>query len=348
MNQTRRTAAALLGAAIFDVLPQAELFGGGETDTGFFYQFYLESAPVPETARMLEERMRLFLSENRAIREMEMTAYSARELFLSRGRRSAAELLEDTPPKDLVSMVKIGEFYDLAEGPFGTLPKDAFQILSIESMGDGEYQVEGCAEASKDELRAFLRKKAEYLRSNHLTVGSEKGFWRASPRGIVWLAAGLKAKRELCSRIEKEFCIGDEVAVQSPDMLDELGTMGSHLAAFWFLTEKTQNPEGNGGLFEECSQSTLEQILYCTEQDFAETQNSLLQRIDKTLIILGFPKGEKEGKRMLLEWTAEDRLGRSHVVIAVRTERLERKLVFRATLNVERTLALLLEKNKTG
>ena len=344
MNPIRRTAAALLGAAIFDVLPQAELFGGGETDTGFFYQFFSESPLVPETARMLEERMRLFISEGRQIREMEMTAYSAREMFLSKHNRAAAELLEDMPPKELISVIKIGEFYDLADGPFGQLPKDGFQITGIESMGDGEYQVEGCAAGSKDELKAFLRKKTEYLRTNHLTAGVQRGYWRVMPKGIVWHTAGLKAKRDLITRLEKEFCVGEEVGVESTELLDALHSHGS----YWFLREITKNPEGNSGLFEDHCQSTLQQMIYCTEADFAENQTSLLQRIDKTLIILGFPKGEKGSGRALLEWPVEDGLGRLQVIASVQTERLEKKIALRATLHVERILALLLEQTKTG
>jgi hypothetical protein len=343
MKSLCRSAAAFLGAALFDTLPQAELFGGGETDTGFYYQFFSDKAPIPETVRMLEERMRFFLKEGRPIREVEMVACSAREMFLKRGHMGAAASLEESPPKELVSIVKIGEFYDLAEGPFGPLTKDGFQILSMESMGDGEYRVEGCAAASKEELKAFLRKKAEYERSNHFTVGNETGLWKASSKGIVWRAAGLEAKRALLHRLQKEFCVGEEVAAPSPELLEEL-IIAQGVNAFWLYRDRVHSPEGNGGLFEECCQSHLEQIIYCTESQFADVENSLLQRIDKTLIILGFPKGEKGSRRALLEWIVQDGLGRSHSVIALRVEKNEKKIVLRTTLGIERIFALLLER----
>ncbi|HEY4255305.1 MAG TPA: hypothetical protein VGM34_03045 [Chlamydiales bacterium] len=343
MNSLCRTAAALLGAALFDILPQAELFGGGETDAGFYYQFFSDSVPIPETARMLEERMRFFLKEGRQIKEIEMVAFSAREMFLKRGHQAAADALEDSSPKELVSVVKIGEFYDLAEGPFASLPKDGFQIVSIESMGDGEYRVEGCAAVSKEELKAFLRKKADYQRSNHFAVGNETGLWKASSKGVVWREPGLKAKRDLLQRLQKEFCIGEEVAAPSLELLDEL-IIAQGINAFWLYTDRLHNPEGMGGLFEECCQSHLEQIIYCKESQFAEVESSLLQRIDKTLIILGFPKGEKGSRRALLEWTVPDGLGRSHSVISLRVEKNEKGTVLRAKLGIERIFALLLER----
>ena len=369
METIRRTAVAVAAAAISEIMPGSELLGGGETSTGFFYQFFYSHPLPPEINKMLEERMRQLIREDRPIREMDMVACSAAELFRKEGHSAAVNTLEDAEPKELVSVLKLGNFYDLQSGPFCPSIREigAFKITGWKFLGDGEYRIEGCAYRSKEELKLFLRKLSKYEDQNHIARGSQLQYWQNSSDGLLWLPLGLKARREVIKKIVDVLCASSKEVRGTEKAVSRYEMQGS----IWQLVERVADPEGDCGLLEEGCQSYVEQTIYCSEQDLKDRLSSLLQLIHKTLIILGFPssiglRGRRLGGKGLklleqalsaaglqanfkaderdalrLEWTVEDGLGRHHPVMELR---LEPRLAWKAS--IERILALLLEQTE--
>jgi hypothetical protein len=380
-----RTAASTLAASIYEVFPGSELLGGGETSTGFFYQFFSSYPLPPEARQMLEERMRQIIRENREIREMEMVACSAREFFGREGHVAAVNALEELEPKELISIVKIGGFANLMDGPFCSSVRDigAFKITSVKSLGDSEYRVEGSAFSTKEQLKNFLQILGRYEKENHLYLGSELAFWEVENEHIVWARRGLMVRNKMISFLQKTFG-SEEFKAASMTILDQYGLKrvkkGAPFSA-WTVTEKTVDPEGDEGFFEDQSQTIAGQIIYCEEGEIVLLATSLLQRISKTLIILGFNpelrlagrrQGEKGAKLLSyllgvaglgapipfevddntasrisrIRWMVRDGLGRMHPVIELEVSyKDDRFAILRAKAGVERILSLLLEQN---
>ncbi len=346
-----RTAAAIAAAAISEVFPGSELFGGGETDTGFFYQFFSSHPLPPEAKNLLEEKMRQIIREERPFREMEMVACSAKELFLKADHPAAVEALEELNPKALVSVVKIGSFVDLADGPFCASFREvaAFQITAFKVLEDREIRIEGTAFPTKEELKSFLKKLSKYAEENHLVRGQNFKFWQWREGRLLWLDRGLKAKRNILAFLKKSFG-GHELAASSDEMMDAYCLKRMPFTALT-IREKWEDPEGEKGLFEEECQSLFQQTIYCCQKDLKDFSISLLQTIDKTLIILGFHASTRlvvEFKTLFenreTEWTVEDGLGRK--VVALRLKILEEggSFLLRMNVGVEKILALLLEQ----
>jgi len=288
------TSASVLAAAIYETFPGSELLGGGDTRTGFFYQFIPSYSLPPEALTMVEERMRQIIRENRPIRLLDMVACSARGLFAKQGHRAAIDALEELEPKALVSVVQIGPFVDLMEGPCCSSVRDmgAFKLTSLQELQDREYRIEGCAFQTKDELKTFLKCLAQYSSGNHLSAGSLRRFWSVEEGEMVWLPQGLKIRSELIAWLQKNLG-SEEVRASSEEALDRYGLARAKRegnCSLWTVIEKTENPSDclDGGLFEASSQTVAEQIIYCKEGQIDEFAISLLQKIGKTLIILGF------------------------------------------------------------
>jgi len=380
------TAAATLAAAIYDVFPGSELLGGSDTSTGFFYQFFSSYPLPPEAKQMLEEQMRQIVRENRPIREMEMVACSAREFFGKQGHAAAVNTIEELEPKELVSIVKIGDFSNLMDGPFCSTVRDvgAFKITALKSLGDCEYRVEGTAFATKEQLKKFLRLFGDYETGNHLFLGTELGLWDLENEHIVWTARGLATREKLLSLIQKSLGT-EEYKASSLAVLDSYGLKrakkGEPFTA-WNVAEKTADPEGNEGFFEDVAQTIVSQSIYCEEGEIVELATSLLQRIRKTLIILGFDphlrlagrrQGEK-GVKLLsyllssagledspvpfeveendssrgakIRWMISDGLRRMHAAIDLEVEHKYNGLaILRVKSGLERIFSLLLELN---
>ncbi len=344
-----RTAAAIAAAAIHEVFPGSELFGGGETDTGFFYQFFYSHPLPPEAPKLLEERMRQIIREERPLRETEMVACSAKELFLKADHPAAVDALSEFGPKELVSVIRIGTFFDLAEGPFCPSVRGvgAFRITALKFLGDREIRIEGTAFSTKEELKNFLRLIAKYSKENHLVRGQDLKFWQWQGERLLWLPRGLKVRRNLILFLKKSF-VGIELGSASEEVLNVYCRKRMPFTAVT-VQEKFKDPEEGRGLFEEECQSIFQQIIYCSEKELKDFSISLLQTIDKTLIILGFRAssgllGPKRDEMKGGEWAVEDGLGRSQTAFKLTILKEDGYMLLRMKVAVEKILALLLEQ----
>ncbi|HEV7737015.1 MAG TPA: hypothetical protein VGO47_06535, partial [Chlamydiales bacterium] len=210
--------------------------------------------------------------------------------------------LEELEPKELVSVVKIGEFANLMDGPFCSSIREigAFKLVCLKSLGDCEYRVEGCAFATKEQLKHFLRLLSRYESGNHLHLGFELGFWGREGEHIIWTHSGLALRLQIVAFLKKSFG-SEEFKAASVSVFDQFGLnrarKGDSFSA-WMVFEKTIDPEGDEGFFEEQCQTVAQQTIYCAEKEIVELAISLLQRIGKTLIILGFnPELRLAGRR---------------------------------------------------
>lgn len=357
------TAAALAAAAIYEVFPGSELLDGGVTSTGFFYQFSFSKPLPPEAIQLIEERMRMIIRERRPLMAADMVALSAKGLFLRLGHTTAIRALDQCGPKAMVAVVGVGEFFDLMEGEFCSSLQEvgAFQIVSLEDLGEKEYRIDGCAFGSKDELKSFLRQLKKYEDENHLELGQKGRLWQWRDGRLLWREKGLEAKRRLVAR----FKIGEELGFESQDVMDQFGRDKTPVFT-WTFSEKRVDPEGDEGLFESCCQSLLQQNIYCSQGELNELLISHLQTIDKSLIILGFRathrltgrKGDavKQLKACFpqlvsteegdagVEWILLDGLGRERVAVELKLTLKENRAVVRVSVGIEKILALLIEK----
>lgn len=302
LHAVRNTASALCAAALHEVLPGAELLGGQETETGFFYHF---STPSPFTAALiplLEEKMRQMIREDRPIRALEMVAVSAQELFYKLGHAVAVDALAECAPKELVSVVQIGSFYELAEGPFVPALRSslAVQIISIEPQGEGEFRIEGCAAPTKEALKIFLRQLHKYGEENHFSLGEDLALWEACEGQLVWRPRGLRGIRLLTNFLVQKIIDPDAEEVRAVSPGWEKYLKKNHDTSVWRLHPSLQGELSARRLFEEDLQTELTWV--CPDSDLSCI--SLLQKVHKTLIILGFHpevclRGRKTGGKSL-------------------------------------------------
>ncbi len=323
LSTLRRTAAEIAAAAIYETYPNVELWGGGETSIGFYYDFHV---PHSIHSQLIEEKMRQIVRERRPIRTLEMVSFSAQELLKDLGHIARAEELGRGAGKGLAEIIRIGSFHDLSPGPHlkNSAELAAFKI-SIEPLPEKGMRINGWCHFSKGELRKFLKKLAAYV--DPFKLGEQKGLWR----GPIWLPEGLKVLRELIYFLTKEWFV-DAYEISSPLDADRVvlhRSLGKpKVAEIWNLA----------------SRETQMQVSFFGKSE-GEVISSL-QSIGKTLTILGFDhfavsKGQET------DYLVEDGLGRSHPIVQVKrvSSRRAASVDFYFTVIVEKILFLLLEKN---
>jgi len=317
LSVLRRTAAEIAAAAATELYPNVELLGGGDTSTGFSYDFYV---PHPLDAHLIEEKMRQIAREKRPIRTLEMIAFSAGELLKKEGHVDRAKEL----PEGLVEVIQIGPFHDLSPGPHlkNTAELAAFKI-SIESLPNQRTRIVGWCHHSKKELNQFLKKLHHYTEPRQ--IGEQKGLWK----GAIWLAEGLQKRQQLIHFL-KQHWFSDAFEISGPLQVDRT---------------ELHRSMGQPKVAEIRASSPWETEVQISFFALSEEEViSCLQSIGETLTILGFdhstvPRGRET------DYVVKDGLERSYPV--VRVKRISKKgssaedLTF--TAEVERMLFLLLE-----
>jgi hypothetical protein len=321
LSVLRRTAAEIAAAAVYELYPDVRLLGGGETPSGFSYDFYF---PHPIHLHLIEEKMKHIVREKVAIRTLDMVAFSASELLKSQGHALRAEELEGE--SGLVQLIQIGSFHDLCPGPHlkNTAELAAFKISS-ESLPDNRLRIVGWCHRSKDGLKQFLKDLGNYTEASQL--GEQMGLWK----GAIWLPQGLRMKQQLIEFLKRKWFNG-ALEVSGP-LTDD--PMEIH---------RTLRKPKVAEVWMGASQETHMQISFFgkDEGEFI----SFLQLIGKTLTILGFEHSNDPMGRES-DYLVVDGLGRSHSLVHVK--RVSKKgssvVDFCVTVVVERILYQMLEKN---
>ncbi len=314
LTSLRRSAAELVAAAAFELFPGVELLGGGDAPTGFLCDLHFPHPLQPNTLTLIEERMRQIVREARPMRTLEMAAFSASEFLKKEGHHKRAEELEGE--KGLVELVEIGSFHNLSQGPHvkNSAELGAFKLDRIERLDDSEIRLTGCVYPSKQELKLFLKKLQTYMDPE--TLGELVGLWREVEGTRVWLEKGLRLKQCWINFLKRKILIGAlEVAGGHHDLIaQKMGVLrvGEVLDDEVQLSSFPREPESE--------------------------LNSLLQLVEKTLIMLGFNCNLNRAGS--IEFEVEDGLGRKWA--AATANKTKKGLVLR--VSIERNLFLLLER----
>lgn len=177
----RHTTSHVLAEAVKRLYPEAKLAIGPSIDTGFYYDFDMESldrAALDE----IEKEMKKIIKEGAALERFTLPRQEAIQFMKDRNEPYKVELIEDLPEDAEISFYRQGEFVDLCAGPhlMSTKPIKAFKLIS----SSGAYwrgneknkmltRVYGTAYTKKDELNEYLAYLEDIKKRDHNKLGRE-------------------------------------------------------------------------------------------------------------------------------------------------------------------------------
>ncbi len=177
----RHTTSHVLAEAVKRLYPEAKLAIGPSIDTGFYYDFDMESldrAALDE----IEKEMKKIIKEGAPLERFTLPREEAIQFMKDREEPYKVELIEDLPEDAEISFYQQGEFVDLCAGPhlMSTKPIKAFKLIS----SSGAYwrgneknkmltRVYGTAYTKKDELNEYLAYLEDIKKRDHNKLGRE-------------------------------------------------------------------------------------------------------------------------------------------------------------------------------
>ncbi len=183
LTQLRHSAVHLLAAAVLKLYPKAKNAIGPAIEDGFYQDFDLGGAKISEEDfPKLETAMREVLKTWDTFSIQEVPVEQARQDFSWNPYKSEliAELAKEGK---VVTETKQGDFLDLCKGGHLEHPKDElkhFKLLSVAGAywrGDETKpmltRIYGTAWPTKQELDAYLERRAEAERRDHRKLGQE-------------------------------------------------------------------------------------------------------------------------------------------------------------------------------
>ena len=204
----RHDCAHVMAEAVQALFPGTQVTIGPNIEDGFFYDFARDKPFTEDDLESIEKKMHEIIKQNAAIEREEWDRAEAIKYFKDKGELYKAEIIEDLPASDTITIYRQGEWLDLCRGPH--LPStakvgDAFKLMKVAGAywrGDSNNamltRIYGTCWRDKKELKAYLFRLEEAAKRDHRKLGREMDlfhlqeeaqgsvFWH--PQGyIIWL-----------------------------------------------------------------------------------------------------------------------------------------------------------------
>ncbi|MGE5474271.1 MAG: threonine--tRNA ligase [Ignavibacteriales bacterium] len=188
----RHTSSHILAQAVKRLYPNVKLAIGPAIDSGFYYDFDLDSPFSPEDLEKIEKEMEIVIKEDLKLERFSLPRDQAIKLMKEKGEIYKVELIQDLPEDEEISFYKQGDFVDLCAGPHipSTGRVKAFKLLSVA----GAYwrgseknkmlqRIYGTSFAKKSDLDAYLNMLEEAKKRDHRKLGKELDLFMLADEG---------------------------------------------------------------------------------------------------------------------------------------------------------------------
>ncbi len=228
----RHSTAHLLAHAVKELFPDAQVTIGPVIEDGFYYDFSYKRPFTPEDLEAIEQKMLEISKRNYEVRRIEMDREQAIVFFKEQGETYKAQIIEDIPQGEVISLYRQGDFTDLCRGPHvpNTDKLKIFKIMKLSGAywrGDSKNEmlqrVYGTAWSSKEELASYIYKIEEAEKRDHRKIGKQLDFFHfqdEAPGMAFWHPNGWKVWQEVESYMRNVYKTNGYEEVKCPSILD--------------------------------------------------------------------------------------------------------------------------------
>ncbi|WP_416877051.1 threonine--tRNA ligase [Litorimonas sp.] len=179
----RHDAAHVLAEAVQELFPGTQVTIGPVIENGFYYDFHREEPFSEDDFAAIEKKMAFIINRNDKFEREVWKREDAIKLFRGMGEEFKAELIEDLPDSETITVYKQGKWFDLCRGPHlpstGKIGK-AFKLMKVAGAywrGDSKnpqlQRIYGTAWRTQEELEAHLHQLEEAEKRDHRRLGRQ-------------------------------------------------------------------------------------------------------------------------------------------------------------------------------
>lgn len=229
----RHDAAHVLAEAVKELWPDTQVTIGPAIENGFYYDFARDDPFTSEDLEIIQKRMHEIVSRDEEIKREVWERDKAIRFFRDKGEEYKAQIIEDIPEGDAITLYRQGDFIDLCRGPHlpstGKLGK-AFRLTRVSGAywrGDSRnamlQRIYGTAWANEKQLRKYLLQLEEAEKRDHRRLGRIMDlfhFQEEAPGAVFWHPKGWSLFRKLVDYMRQAQVEAGYQEVNTPEIMD--------------------------------------------------------------------------------------------------------------------------------
>lgn len=228
----RHSCAHLVGHAVKQLYPSAEMVIGPVIDDGFYYDIAYERPFTPEDLDAIETRMKALIAQEYDVVKQRVPRGEALGIFRERGESYKQRLIEEMPDEKSLGLYFHQEYVDMCRGPHvpNTRFLKHFRLTKLSGAywrGDARnaqlQRVYGTAWADRKALKSHLKRLEEAEKRDHRRLGRQLGlfhFQEEAPGAVFWHPDGWTVLQTLIAYMRRRQQNSGYVEVNTPDMMD--------------------------------------------------------------------------------------------------------------------------------
>ena len=233
LEMIRHDCAHVLAEAVQTLFPGTQVTIGPSIENGFYYDFARNEPFTPEDFGAIEAEMRKIIARNAPFERQVMDREEAIAFFQAKGEKYKAQLIQDLPTTEVITLYKQGDWIDLCRGPHMRGTGDignAFKLMKVAGAywrGDHRNamlsRIYGTAWRDQKELDAYLTMLDEAERRDHRRIGKDMGLFHLQEEAvgsIFWHPKGWKLYRTTEDYMRRRLDASGYQEVRTPQLVD--------------------------------------------------------------------------------------------------------------------------------
>ena len=232
----RHSCSHIMAEAVKELWPDVQVTIGPAIENGFYYDFSRKEPFTTEDFAKIEEKMHEIVKRDEKVERIVMPRDEAIKFFKNKGEHYKAEIIEDLPEGETISLYRQGDFTDLCRGPH--VPStgkigNAFKLTKVagaywrgDSTKEMLQRIYATAWADKKDLDAYLLMLEEAAKRDHRKIGKEMDLFHFEPEyapgAVFWHDKGYKIYRKLIEYMRNRQENNGYIEISTPRVMDRI------------------------------------------------------------------------------------------------------------------------------
>ena len=230
----RHSCSHIMAEAVKELWPDVQVTIGPAIENGFYYDFSRKEPFTTDDFEKIEAKMHEIVKRDEKVERKVLPRNEAIAYFKGIGENYKAEIIEDLPESETISLYTQGNFTDLCRGPH--VPStgkvgDGFKLMKVagaywrgDSTKEMLQRIYATAWADKKDLKAYLEMLEEAAKRDHRKLGRDMDLFHFEPEyapgSVFWHDKGYKIYRKLIDYMRNRQENNGYIEVSTPRVMD--------------------------------------------------------------------------------------------------------------------------------
>ena len=235
LEMIRHDTAHVLAEAVQELFPGTQVTIGPSIENGFYYDFARATPFTTEDFPAIEAKMREIVQRGAPFVRSVVEREAAIAFFQEKGEKYKAELIQDLPASETITLYAQGEWIDLCRGPHMRSTADvgfAFKLMKVAGAywrGDHRNamlsRIYGTAWRDQKELDAHLHMLEEAEKRDHRRIGKDMQLFHLQEEAtgsIFWHPKGWRLYQTAERYMRRRLDAAGYEEIKTPQLVDRV------------------------------------------------------------------------------------------------------------------------------